>query len=290
MFTYATQVTVALLVLGAFLIGMIIASSFLDSLKKYGEIHAYLADDLAPQDYLRIDDAIKNDPDAVDVRYVSKEDALKNFAKTSGIDIKDLLATNPLPAMYVVAPRSLKNTSALVARLGNIPGVSDVRYGEQFLAGLANALRAVQVVFALTILLLISASFSSINNIIRLSVYTRRREIRIMQLVGATKWFIRWPFIIEGAAVGIFGGIIATLILIAGYNALIKLLEAFEVFVHLMVTPQAVAVTVAAVLIPLGLVIGVVSSFFTLNTFLFSEEQMVLESARLKRGMGFRDE
>jgi len=282
-------VTVALLVLGAFLIGMIIASSFLDSLKKYGEIHVYLADDLAPQDYLRIDDAIKNDSDAADVRYVSKEDALKNFARSSGIDIKDLLATNPLPAMYVVAPRSLKSTSALADRLGKLPGVSDVRYGEKFLAGLANALRAVQVVFALTILLLISASFSSINNIIRLSVYARRREIRIMQLVGATKWFIRWPFIFEGGAVGLFGGVVATIILVAGYNALIKLLEAFEVFVNLMVTPDVVAATVAAVIIPLGLVIGVVSSYFTLNTFLFREEQMVLESERLKRGLGFRD-
>jgi cell division transport system permease protein len=282
-------VTVALLVLGAFLIGMIIASSFLNSLKRYGEIHVYLSDDLAPQDYVRIDEAIKSDQDVADMRYVSKEDALKNFARSSGIDVKDLLGTNPLPAQYIVQGRTLKGTAALADRLGKIPGVSDVRYGQQFLAGLANALRAVQVVFALTILLLISASFSSINNIIRLSVYARRREIRIMQLVGATKWFVRWPFIFEGGAVGLFGGVVATIILVAGYNALIKLLEAFEVFVNLMVTPDVVAATVAAVIIPLGLVIGVVSSYFTLNTFLFREEQMVLESERLKRGLGFRD-
>lgn len=281
--------TVALLVLGAFLIGMIIASSFLNSLKRYGEIHVYLSDDLAPQDYVRIDEAIKSDQDVADMRYVSKEDALKNFARSSGIDVKDLLGTNPLPAQYIVQGRTLKGTAALADRLGKIPGVSDVRYGQQFLAGLANALRAVQVVFALTILLLISASFSSINNIIRLSVYARRREIRIMQLVGATKWFVRWPFIFEGGAVGLFGGVVATIILVAGYNALIKLLEAFEVFVNLMVTPDVVAATVAAVIIPLGLVIGVVSSYFTLNTFLFREEQMVLESERLKRGLGFRD-
>jgi cell division transport system permease protein len=164
------------------------------------------------------------------VEFVSKTQALEELKEDLGKDkareLTSQLSENPLPASYRVTPDDAANLTgireAIVSTAPNgkrqtispiVEKIFDRQDESQKIEQVTGALKIVLTVITALLLL---ASLMLVGNTIRLSIYTRRREVEVMRLVGATRWFIRWPFMIEGVVVGFIGGLVAILILWLG--------------------------------------------------------------------------
>jgi cell division transport system permease protein len=164
------------------------------------------------------------------VEFVSKAQALEELKEDLGKDkareLTSQLSENPLPASYRVTPDDAANLTGIrEAIVSTAPGgerrtispivekIFDRQEESQKIEQVTGALKIVLTVITALLLL---ASLMLVGNTIRLSIYTRRREVEVMRLVGATRWFIRWPFMIEGVVVGFTGGLVAILILWLG--------------------------------------------------------------------------
>ena len=167
-------------------------------------------------------------PNVKRVEYVSKEDALREEAKKRPEAYKLLGKSNPLPDTFRVTPRDpgkideIRNALAPGGASRPLdPSIEEVRDRRDDTNKILAATRVVKLSMALLAALLIAASTLLIANTIRLSLFARRREVEVMKLVGATDWFIRWPFMIEGVIVGAAGALVAILMLGVAKVALI---------------------------------------------------------------------
>jgi cell division transport system permease protein len=166
-------------------------------------------------------------PHVKSVRLISKSEALAELKKSlKDKTILEQLHTNPLPANFAVKADDASNLDSIRATVmpkganGKPKPISSIISGEfdrqQDSAQITQVTSALKIVLTVITALLIIASLMLVGNTIRLSIYTRRREVEVMRLVGATRWFIRWPFMIEGVVVGFAGGLVAILILWLG--------------------------------------------------------------------------
>lgn len=200
------------------------------------------------------------------IRFISKEDALKIMQKRSPELTRDLPG-NPLPASYEVTPAKGEFVALIANRLEPVaPGVHKVDYGKKTAQQVLRVARVFEIVFLAAVLLLIVASTLLIANTIRLSIFSRRREIEVMKLVGATNWFVRGPFMLEGLICGFLGSAIAVLLLLIGKElALPAILGRFDTASDVKALSFGLN---ALMLMGAGLFIGAVGSGLTLHRFL----------------------
>jgi cell division transport system permease protein len=199
----------------------------------------FLQNDAGQRDIDRVR-SILNDTDHVaSVEYVSKEQAYAEQKKIHPEAYKALGTTNPLPPMFRITPDKPDNINKITNALSPVGPSGDRTVVDSAIDQVSNrredtnkilsVTRVVKITTALLAALLVIASVLLIANTIRLSLYARRREVEVMKLVGATDWFIRWPFVIEGVLVGALGGLVAVLLLAVLKIALVDpLAEQFE--------------------------------------------------------------
>jgi cell division transport system permease protein len=213
------------------------------------------------------------------VSYISKQQALKELEsrrKDTGEAIQ-LLGTNPLPATYRVVPKDPGQVQGIVDSLVTVDpttgkktfamaGIGDVRNREQDTNKILSATSLVKTMTASLAALLVLASIALIANTIRLSIFARRREVEVMKLVGATNWFIRWPFVIEGMIVGFMGGVLAVLLLWIIKDTLVDPLSARFALIAAPNTIQFPALI--AVLLASCVAVSAIGSGLTLRRFL----------------------
>ena len=187
-------------------------------------INVFMKTDAKQADVDRVQKLIETQvPHVGKVTFVSKKQALARQREAGRGDFYDLLGSNPLPDTFRITPDDPENITAIrdalaPAKASGGRGVADeaideVRDRKEDTATLLSVTRVVKLTTALLAGLLIIASVLLIANTIRLSLYARRREVEVMKLVGATDWFIRWPFVLEGVIVGALGGVLAVLLL-----------------------------------------------------------------------------
>jgi cell division transport system permease protein len=174
--------------------------------------------------------ALINTPNVRSVDFIAKEQALREQSKRNK-DAFELLGSNPLPDAFRISPRDPDGINAIVDRIAprspsgertpRLAAVDEVRNRERDTDKILEATGLVKALTASLAALFIFASVALVANTIRLSLFARRREIEVMKLVGATNWFIRWPFVIEGIVVGAMGGIIAALMLLIAKETLV---------------------------------------------------------------------
>jgi cell division transport system permease protein len=179
-------------------------------------------------------DALKREIEGVgnvkSVGFVSKEEGLETAKEKNPKAFEEgteLLGSNPLPDLYRVTPDDPDGIDAIVAdvRQLNSAAVDEVRNRESDTDKILSATGLVKILTTGLAALLVFASIALIANTIRLSIFARRREVEVMKLVGATNWFIRWPFVIEGVIVGLMGGVLAVLLLTIAKETFIDPLE-----------------------------------------------------------------
>jgi cell division transport system permease protein len=219
--------------------------------------------------------ALLTAPNVKKVDFISKDQALAKERKRNK-EAYQLLGTNPLPDSFRVTPEDPGKVGAIVdalaprdktgARKPTMAGIDEVRNREEETDKILNATSLVKGVTAGLALLLVLCSVALIANTIRLSIYSRRREVEVMKLVGATNWFIRWPFMIEGVIVGLFAGLLAILLLtIAKETVVDPLADRFA----LLAAPDTIDFPVLAVLLLVCCVlVSALGSGLTLRRFL----------------------
>jgi cell division transport system permease protein len=153
---------------------------------------------------------LKKDPDVRSFKYLSHEDAYADFKRYEGRDRPELVNTitpADLPESFLVAPRKASLTKQIAAQYRNLPGVDQIQTAEKAVKDLLTTSAWIQRGFLLMFFALLFASLFLIVNTIRLATYARRREIEVMKLVGASNWFVRVPFMLEGMVQGVAGAI-----------------------------------------------------------------------------------
>ena len=149
------------------------------------------------------------------MQFVSPEEALEIQQQAHARTRRRTSPSNPLPASYKVTPHKGEDVAAIAAQLEPVPpGVEKVNYGKKEADRVLQVAKIVGGIVLAGSLLLIAASILLISNTIRLSIFARRREVEVMKLVGATNWFVRGPFMLEGIITGLIGSILAVILLI----------------------------------------------------------------------------
>jgi cell division transport system permease protein len=219
-------VLVTVLVLGVFIPVVQATTGAANEVRSRLLLDVYMKTDATPADVARVQNRLAREtPHVKKVEYVSKSQAYARERKRNP-EAYQLLGSNPLPDTFRITPDQASNIGALKSALESggkpiDPAIDTVRNRRDETNKILSATRVVKLTTAMLAALLITASILLISNTIRLSLYARRREVEVMKLVGATDWFIRWPFMIEGVIVGALGGLLAILLLAVGKIALI---------------------------------------------------------------------
>ena len=208
--------------------------------------------------------ALRKMPEVKQVTFISKEEGLAKIKKTQP-DLVQGIVSNPLPHSFDVTPKDADNVRSISNQLRalKLPGVQKIRDGEKVADRILEVAALVSAIVGIAVIVLAIASMLLIANTIRLSIFSRRREIEVMKLVGATNWFVRGPFMVEGLICGIVGSVVAVLLLFLGKVALGQYFDDYGSGV------EAIGFTYnAAILLFAGLFLGALGSGLTLRRFL----------------------
>ncbi len=263
-------VTVSLLIVGVFAFLVLNANQFTHGLESGIEVRAILEDQQSREDIRRIRQDIEKIPDVSLVEFISKDRALEEMReslKNRQEILEGLENENPLPDAFKVKAQFPDSITQIAKHIESISGVEQVIYGQSFVEQLVTATRWVRLAGAAVLGILCLAAVFLISTTIRMSVFSRRKEIGIMVLLGSTNWFVRFPYLLEGMLLGLLGSVIAGAIVGAGYLSLIEHIDQTLPFVSL-VTNQQTILMVLGGMIGVGLVIGAVGSLMSIRKFL----------------------
>jgi cell division transport system permease protein len=255
---------------GVFLLLYWNLQGFVNTLQEDIKVIIYLQDSLPAAGVVDLQQRLKGEPEVAALAFVSKEQALADFRAQFPSESLLLqgLGENPLPASFVVtlAPRyrSSESVKRWTERLKAVPGVAQVQYSRDWIDNLGTVVGYVRVASVAVGSLLAAASVTIIANTIRLTVYARREEIEIMRLIGATNAFIKVPYLLEGAALGALGALLALALLRAGFEFFKLHLGMPDRFLGLTGNLGFFSLPVSLWLLGAGLLLGSVGSFVSL--------------------------
>jgi cell division transport system permease protein len=270
----------SLLLVGVFVVSGMFIDQIVRSVEQKVQITIFIKDGAAASDLTALQQAILSDPLISKVTYVSKEQALERFK----VEMKDTpeiyrqLENNPLPASLEVElkdPRTVEKMVANIKANKVFPKVighpqepeRDLRYGQKVIKQLFAFTQVARVVESVFIVMLAIVSLIFINNTIRLAIYARRKEIGIMRLVGASNWFIRTPFLMEGTIQGLLGALLAILTLVLVQAAILPRLRDTLRFLPIDLS-AGLLTQISLILIAAGVLIGLVGSALAMRRYL----------------------
>lgn len=264
----ATTITVSLIIMGVFMVLVTNLDYLGERAKAEIQLRVFLAKDISPDEAiaLRTEIGTYREDGVRAVRYVSKEAAARDVERTWGVpELFAGMGDNPLPDMLVVELQRGAKVDKLVRRINGLPGVEEIVYRDF----IRTVLLVVQVLWVVGIALILAVSLGVLYivvNTVRLTVFARRREIEIMKLVGATDWFVRWPFVLEGLILGLIGAGVATVLLSKSYYFLTKSLS--HIAVIPLVSEPRINNLLILVLFPAGAFFGIFGSLLSVKRFL----------------------
>ncbi len=263
-------VAVSLFIFGMFLMLVLNMNKMAESLESQVQINVYLEDSVDREQARDIEKDLQELEGVQAVTFVTKDEAMEKFKERLG-DQKSLLEalddTNPLPDSFevmITQPDLVKNAAATIEKWD---GVESAKYGQDVMEHLFDITRLIRIFGFALMLVLAFATLFIISNTIRLTVFARRKEIAIMKYVGATDWFIRWPFVLEGMVLGLFGSIISVIALRLVYTGIAeKIYTTLAFFPLIPEEPFLTYITVVVILS--GMAIGSIGSAVSIKKFL----------------------
>jgi cell division transport system permease protein len=263
-------VVLSLFILGFFSIVILNLNKMADTLESQVQISVYLKDDLSQEEIDETKETLSKIEGLEDIKFTTREEAMENFKERLG-DQQFLLDalddTNPLPdsfSLTVTSPQQVKTIADTAAALDSVESAS---YSQDIINHLFNLTHLIRLIGVALIILLTGAAIFIISNTIRLTVFARRKEIAIMKYVGATDWFIRWPFLLEGICLGFIGGGLATIFLYIVYNQVTQ--EIYEAMAFFPLIPQHPFIDyISLTILVAGIIIGALGSTISLKRFL----------------------
>lgn len=273
MITSLFSITAMLLILGLFFILIVNVNVMTDNVRdQFDVIEIYLLDDANNTDIYKMMDDIKGREYVEEVEYVSKEQALAEMKESweEKAYLLDGLDDNPLPRSLRIKMDDMTYADDLVQEYTINASVEDIKYGKTEVEKILNITNGIQMGAIILIIFLIIVSIVVVSNTIKLTVLARGEEINIMKYVGATNWFIRGPFLIEGMLIGIIAAIIASLLTSSAYYAIVNNLgdKVLLLFSTRFVPVLSLTGNLVGIFLALGISIGAIGSLISMRRFL----------------------
>ncbi len=271
----------SLLIIGVFMVGGVIVDHIVNSVENEVTITAYLSDDASQDDINSLEDYVRSLDGVQSVSFTSKDQAMENFrnSMSSNTDIVDQLdGQNPLPASITInlsdpqqvegIANQIENNSTFRSVCDNQSNPADsLRYGQQTVERLFSLTNYIRYIGIALVILLIFIAFVFINNTIRLSILSRRREIAIERLVGASNNFIRGPFLMEGALEAVIGALLAILVMQLLRTFALPTIQASLQWLPITISGSTYLLIYLSLIVA-GLVIGLIGSVLALRRYL----------------------
>lgn len=269
----ASLATVAatLFIFGVFMLTLLNVRQAVSELESKVEVKIFLEDTITIAEKSDLENTLKNIEGVKNIETETKEQALQKLREQFGEENKELLEgfedRNPLPESFLVKVKSPEVINIVVTKVKDMPGIYTIEDGRETVDKIIAVTKTVRWIAIAIFMILIVVSVFLIGNTIKLTVYSRRREIGIMKFVGATDWFIRWPFIIEGVIIGFAGALLSTIVLYYGYSYAFSKIKSTLILVKL-VQPSYVFFAISWEFMAIGIIIGAVGSITALRKFL----------------------
>ena len=262
-----------LFILGIFFVIVVNLNLFTEIVKKdYDQIEVYLQDEVTMEQAEGLIGEIQALDEAESVSYRSKDDALNIMKQRWGESayLLDSLGDNPLPASILISVESVENAEAVSTFAASLDGVEDVQYFRETVEKLTKVTSFLQIGAIVVMVFLIIVSVVVVSNTIKLTVFARSKEIKIMKYVGATNWFIRGPFMAEGIIIGIFAAIISTVMVSLLYSRVVAGIgtQVIAITSCPLISVGYMAGNMLIIFLALGISIGAWGSIISMRKFL----------------------
>ena len=267
------SITAMLLILGLFFILVVNINMVSETAKKqFDTIQVYLLDETTYEQASAMLSELDGNEGVKEATYLSNEEAMATWRAKWGDNayLLDGLENNPLPNSLLIKVTKLEAADAVVAKIKTFEGIEDIKYYKDTVDQLMKVTGLIQVGAMIVIIFLVIVAVVVVSNTIKLTVLAREREISIMKYVGATNWFIRGPFLIEGIIIGILSASISVGIISFIYYKITELIGP-EVFVMLsttMVPGKFLVIHLVWIFLALGVSIGACGSIVSMRRFL----------------------
>ena len=269
-FASISTVAVALMVLGIFLLIFLNTNNLAKHLESQVQVSVYMQDDANQDELADMKTKLEKMEGVVKVTAVTKAEALQRFKERLGDQQKildSLGGDNPFPNSFDVQVKSPDAIKGIIDKISALPKVETARFGQEVVEHLFYLTKVMRLGGVALVIFLAAGTLFIISNTIRLTVFARRKEVVIMKYVGATDWFIRWPFLLEGMTLGFLGAVIANFFLNISYSALLSTVHKTLAFLPLVpAKPLMTYVTIFMLII--GTAIGALGSYISLRKFL----------------------
>ncbi|HHW68480.1 permease-like cell division protein FtsX [Defluviitalea raffinosedens] len=263
-----------LMIVGIFYCIAVNVDYILETLEETAGITVFCTDEEVSEDKIRdLEERIRKIDHIDEVVYISPEEALNKEKEEwgeYGSLLDGLENDNPLPPSFEITLDDIRYQKEVVAELNQLSGI-EIRYLEEetkILIGFNNMIRLISLVL---ILVLGFIGVMLMDNTIRLTVYIRKNEINIMKYIGATNWFIRWPFVIEGIIIGIIGSVLPLVLIWFSYNFITELIYEKNTFIRNVLvfrTPGEIFNVLTPISLIIGIGIGVIGSTISIRRYL----------------------
>ena len=267
-------ITITLLVVAASMIITYNVENFAESIRKDVTIVVFLDKTVTDKEIKEIEKQIKNTNNIESMETITKEQAAENTKKEN--EIFETIVngwteeTNPLLDSFKIKVKDVDNIKDTVDKIKKIEKVDIVNYGEDIVDQLLVVFKAIKKISVGTVIALILVTGFLITNTIKLAIYSRKTEIEIMRLVGASNIAIKVPFLIEGLFIGFLGSIIPVIMTIIGYNKLYDFFggKLFSSSLAKLIEPSPFVYTTSLLLIVIGMVVGMIGSYRAVKKYL----------------------
>ena len=266
-------ITAMLLILGLFFVITVNINLFTEMLKNnYNEVEVFLNDDVKKSDAENIMKKIDAEPGVKSSAYRSKTEAMTIMKARWGENsyLLDSLGDNPLPSSIVVTVDSMSTADNVIKMVKGTDGVEDVKYYQETVKKLTKITNFLKLAAMIIMVFLIIVSIVVVSNTIKLTVFARAKEIEIMKYIGATNWFIRGPFLIEGILIGVISSAVSAVATFFIYREIISLVG--KQFMTIMSSPLVPAgylsVNLILIFLAIGVSIGACGSIVSMRKFL----------------------
>ncbi|MCP8967615.1 permease-like cell division protein FtsX [Ectobacillus ponti] len=271
-FASVSAVTITLLLVGVFLTVILNMNHFTAKVENDVEIRVHVDPAASKDDQEKLRAQLGSISQVDSVKFSSKEEELKRVIKSfgeSGKSFELFEQDNPLKDVFVVKTKEPRDTISVAHKIEKMQYVSLVQYGKGQVEKLFNAIGWIRYIGGGLILGLLFTAMFLISNTIKITIYARRTEIQIMKLVGATNWFIRWPFLLEGFFLGVLGSIVPIILTMASYGFIYDILTGkLEGTVLEMLPFNPYMWYIALLLAGIGAIMGMLGSVMSIRKFL----------------------
>ena len=269
-FASVCMIVACLLIMGSFSLVAVNINEMLGQLEDENEFLAYVDDSLDSGQSMSLQAKLASIPNVASATYMSKEEALKNFQEEQGnAALFQDIPADSLRDRYSIHVEDIELMEQTVAEVEAVTGIAETRAALEIAEGFVMLRNVATAIAIILIAMLVLISIFIIANTIKLATFSRREEIAIMKMCGATNWFIRWPFLVEGLLLGLMGGLVAYVCQWGVYSLIGKAMAESGILEIITMIPfQNLAGVVLPVFVAVSLVIGGGGSAFAIRKFL----------------------